>query len=77
MAPDPQDASASARDALPPRRVRVQRWLARAGVLLLALPFLLALAAWLLLRGSLPVLEGAVELPGLSAPVALARDANG
>ena len=77
MATDPQDAPTLAPVALRPRRKLVRRWRARAGVLLLALPFLLALAAWLLLRGSLPALEGTVDLPGLSAPVALARDANG
>ena len=55
----------------------MRKWITRLGVALLALPFLLALAAFVLLRGSLPTLEGGVDLPGLSAPVALARDANG
>ena len=35
------------------------------------------LAGWLLLRGSLPRLEGEVALDGLSAPVRIGRDANG
>ena len=60
-----------------PRRRPVRKWLARAAVALLALPFVLALVALVLLRGSLPQLEGAAALPGLSAPVALARDGNG
>jgi hypothetical protein len=33
--------------------------------------------AWWLLRGSLPMLEGELALPGLSAPVQVERDANG
>lgn len=55
----------------------MRKWITRVGVALLALPFVLALAAFALLRGSLPTLEGDVVLPGLSAPVALARDGNG
>ena len=33
--------------------------------------------AWLCLRGSLPVLDGRVSAPGLSAPVSITRDARG
>ena len=36
-----------------------------------------ALAAWLLLRASLPQLGGEIALPGLRAPVAIERDAAG
>ena len=55
----------------------MRKWITRLGVALLALPLLLALLAWTMLRASLPVLEGDAALPGLSAPVAVARDANG
>ena len=55
----------------------MRKWITRIGVALLALPFVLALAAFVLLRGSLPTLEGDPALPGLSAPVAVARDGNG
>ena len=55
----------------------MRKWITRLGVALLALPFLLALAAFVLLRGSLPTLEGNAGLAGLSAPVSVARDANG
>jgi penicillin amidase len=44
-----------------------------AALLLLALP----LAAWLLLRGSLPQLDGGLRQPDLTAPVRIARDARG
>lgn len=54
---------------------------ARLGLWLLlfvsALALLVALAAWLLLRGSLPRLDGETALPGLSAPVSIARDRLG
>jgi len=52
-------------------------WLLRSA---LALPVLLIIAlitAWLLLRGSLPQLEGERDLPGLSAPASISRDALG
>ncbi|MGH8250311.1 MAG: penicillin acylase family protein [Steroidobacteraceae bacterium] len=42
-----------------------------------ALLLLAALAAWLALRASLPQLEGAAALPGLTAPVTIERDALG
>ena len=46
------------------------------GVLLL-LPLIALLAAWLALRASLPQLEGEVALAGLTAPVTIGRDALG
>ena len=53
------------------------RWLAR-GVLLLVLLFVGALlTGWLLLRGSLPRLNGQGALPGLHAVVSVERDAAG
>jgi penicillin amidase len=45
------------------------------GLLILAL--LLTAAAWLVLRGSLPQYEGAVNMAGLAAPVTVERDALG
>ncbi|MDQ3494435.1 MAG: penicillin acylase family protein, partial [Pseudomonadota bacterium] len=53
------------------------RRIARISLLLVALLLLAALAAWWLLRGSLPRLDGEATLPGLSAPVAIERDALG
>ncbi len=55
----------------------LRRWTARA---LIGLPFLLvalAIAAWACVRASLPQLDGDAEIPGLSAPVSLGRDALG
>jgi len=45
--------------------------------LLLSLPLLAGLGAWLYLRASLPQLEGSHRSPLLSAPVTVARDADG
>jgi penicillin amidase len=42
-----------------------------------AILLLVVLTAWLLLRASLPKLEGEVELAGLSAPVTVERDNHG
>ncbi|OBU50895.1 penicillin acylase family protein [Stenotrophomonas maltophilia] len=53
---------------------RTWRWLL--GVLIATL-LVVALAAWLLLRGSLADLEGEHALPGLSAAVTVERDALG
>ncbi len=50
------------------------KWFGRITLLLLVLAVLAALAAWLLLRGSLPRLDGELALPGLSAPVTIRRD---
>jgi len=59
------------------RTRRWRRWTTRG---LLAVALLLALAvvgAWLYLRASLPQLDGARRSPLLSAPVTVARDADG
>ncbi len=52
-------------------------WLKRIAVALLVLLLFAILGAWLLLRGSLPTLDGALTLPGLSAPVTIQRDRLG
>ena len=51
--------------------------LKRLGLALLALSLLAFIAAWWLLRGSLPRLDGTFSLRGLSAPVSIQRDAIG
>lgn len=53
------------------------RWLLRALWGLLGLLIVTLATAWLLLRGSLPQLDGEVRLPGLDAPVSVQRDAGG
>ncbi|MFT3762239.1 MAG: penicillin acylase family protein [Pseudoxanthomonas sp.] len=53
------------------------KWFIRLALLLLALAAALALAGWLLFRGSLAELDGEVALPGLSAPATIQRDALG
>ena len=53
------------------------RWIRRFVVVSLLLVLALALLAWGLLRGSLPVLDGDPALPGLAAPVSVQRDALG
>lgn len=52
-------------------------WIRRGLLALLSLAVLIALSAWLLLRGSLPTYDGESALAGLSAPVSVTRDANG
>lgn len=55
----------------------LRRWTVRG---LVGLPFLLValvIAAWACVRASLPQLDGDAEIPGLSAPVSLGRDALG
>jgi penicillin amidase len=55
----------------------MRRWMVR-GLLGLALLLILAsVAGWLLMRGSLPQLEGSAALPSLSASVEIERDALG
>lgn len=53
----------------------------RLGVVLLlvvlAIALILAVHVWLAARGSRPLLEGELQLPGLAAPVRIARDAAG
>jgi penicillin amidase len=53
------------------------RWLKRLALLFVLLVIVAVLGIWWLLRGSLPTLDGEVALPGLSAPVTVARDALG
>jgi penicillin amidase len=53
------------------------RWLKRLALLFVLFVIVAVLGIWWLLRGSLPQLDGEVALPGLSAPVTIARDALG
>ncbi len=53
------------------------RRLKRLLLALLALSTLLVVGAWLMLRASLPVLDGETALPGLAAPVTIERDSLG
>ena len=55
----------------------MRRWLVRLSVLLLLLAGGMVLTVWLLLRGSLPPLDGNQPLSGLQAPVTVTRDALG
>lgn len=53
------------------------KWIWRGLLALLLLLVVLALAAWWLMRGSLPRLDGELSLTGLSAPVTVQRDKLG
>ncbi|WP_123770528.1 penicillin acylase family protein [Vulcaniibacterium tengchongense] len=53
------------------------KWIRRGLVAVLSVALLVALAALVLLRGSLPELDGEAALPGLAAPVRIQRDALG
>ena len=53
------------------------RWLLRSLGMVLGLSMLALGVAWLLLRGSLPELDGELALPGLRAPVHVQRDGHG
>jgi penicillin amidase len=55
----------------------MSKWLKRLGLALLALALLAFTAAWWLLRGSLPQLDGELSLPGLAAAVTIQRDVLG
>lgn len=55
----------------------MRKWLLRAACALLLVTLAGMAAAWLLLRGSLPQLDGQLSLAGLSAPVTVQRDALG
>lgn len=55
----------------------MRKWLPRIALALALLALLCTLAAWLLLRASLPALEGEHALSGLGAEVRLERDALG
>ena len=52
-------------------------WLRRLATWLSLLVVVVLVSGWLLLRGSLPQLDGRADLPGLSAPVSIQRDALG
>lgn len=56
---------------------RALRWSGRGLLLLVLLAGALLLTAWLLLRASLPALDGQAPLPGLHAAVTIERDALG
>jgi penicillin amidase len=53
------------------------RWARRVGALLLTIAMGASIAAWLWLRGSLPALDGTVEVPGLRHAVEVVRDELG
>lgn len=53
------------------------KWIKRGLIGLLVVLLAAVVAAWWLMRGSLPSLEGELALPGLSAPVTIERDALG
>ena len=53
------------------------KWLKRGALALLVLALLAALTGWWSMRGSLPRLDGELELEALSAPVTVQRDALG
>lgn len=55
----------------------LRRWLLRLGLGAAAIAGLAVLGGWLLLRASLPILDGERALVGLSAPVTVERDALG
>src|SRR3546814_11601000 len=56
---------------------RMVRWLKRIALLVVALIVLALVAAWMLLRGSLPRLDGEAALPGLSTAATVQRDRLG
>src|SRR3546814_1317012 len=56
---------------------RMVRWLKRIALLVVALIALALVAAWMLLRGSLPRLDGEAALPGLSTAATVQRDRLG
>ena len=53
------------------------KWPRRIALGLIGLLLIAALATWLLLRGSLPTLQGEATLQGLRADATIRRDANG
>jgi penicillin amidase len=53
------------------------RWFKRIAAALLLLSLTVAVAAWLLLRASLPRLDGSIAASGLGSPVRIERDALG
>jgi len=69
------------REASPSGWRRALRILGRAALVLVAVALVAAVAAslwlWRALRGSLPALDGSIDVPGLAAPVLVERDALG
>ena len=59
------------------RRIGARRIVAAAGVLLVGAVLLASLAAWLVLRASLPILDGRAAHTGVHANVRVNRDAEG
>lgn len=55
----------------------MMKWVVRGFLFVVSATALMVLAAWVMLRGSLPQLEGDLVLAGLSAPVNVQRDALG
>lgn len=55
----------------------LRRWMFRLITALLTLVLLTVLSVWLLMRASLPQLDGTITLKGLNAPISLQRDALG
>jgi len=55
----------------------MRTWMLRCAAALVLLTVLAVASAWLLLRGSLPRLDGEHALAGLQAPVQVSRDARG
>jgi penicillin amidase len=55
----------------------MRRWLVRGLLGLVLLLVLASIAVWMLMRGSLPQLEGSAALPSLAASVEIERDALG
>src|SRR5699024_5893101 len=59
------------------RKTSMRTWLPRIAALLIALVLLALLVVWLVLRASVPTLDGERALPGLGAPAQVTRDALG
>ncbi|MFM9847870.1 MAG: penicillin acylase family protein [Hyphomicrobiaceae bacterium] len=56
---------------------RVRKWLIAVAAVLIAVPVAALAGAWLIGRASVAPLSGKLELPGLSGPVDVVRDAEG
>jgi len=59
------------------RKRSAARWMLRILSALLVLCLLVALTVWLLIRGSLPQLDGDIHLPGLARALDISRDERG
>ena len=53
------------------------RWLVRIGAVVAALAALAAISAWLVVRASLPTIDGVLPVEGLTAEARIERDADG